>query len=202
MVNEILENVVEGHYLQIIGCTVKNDNGIYIVTKKYSDRNFCLHRCKSDGAESKGKYNIFFLDDRAFSRNPNMKVDIITKEQLPEAQKNVKHYVQETTAKETVYTFVPGTPQSKYLRVLKSFYITNRQNSIYNCIYEIVGECKERYELHLIGKRRIRISYNINNTYQGLPIILSLSKSAIEKLIKERNIEYADRIESRKGDIN
>ena len=68
-----------GQYIQIIGAKVKNDNGIYIVDRKYSENSFCLKKVKQNGEKANAKYNIFFLDNNSIKRNSEMIYTVISK---------------------------------------------------------------------------------------------------------------------------
>lgn len=196
----MIDNLSEGQYLKILGCRVKNDNGIYVIAKKYGEGSYCLHKCKTNGEKAKVEYGIFFLDEKTFVRDPDISIEFVSKEQLPESQKEINNYLKERFTNEIIYNFIPGTTQSKFLQVVKTIHLTNRLNSIYNCIYEIVGVRDGRYDLHLIGKKGNKVSYNINNTYQGRPIILRMRKSDIERLVAEAKVVYVDRVESKRGE--
>jgi hypothetical protein len=195
------KEIAEGQYLKVIGCKVKNDNGIYIVNKKYSEDSFCLYKVLQNGEESKTKYNIYFLD---FKRDKDRQVTIISKDELKQAANEVKAFVDGVTSNELVYSFTRTAEQEVkeglYVKFIKHILLTGHINSFAGT-YEIDKIDKEnRMCLHLVGERGEKVAYNVNNQYQGRPIILSFKNATVQKLFSEKYIEILERHESTKGE--
>lgn len=109
-----LNNLKEGTYIKVTGAKVKNDNGLYIVESDYSkpDPRYCVvnnERCclkiKQDGTLSKAKYNILFISDRTPERDTELKIEIVSKEELKTAGKKLNTEIKENEEKEFVTIF-------------------------------------------------------------------------------------------------
>lgn len=192
--------IVTGAFIKITGCKVKNDNGIYIVKTEYDRKDdFCLLKVLVTGELSNAKYNIFFLNNRELAKNENISVEVISKEQLKQASAEVKSYLNGVTAKEKVYTFTPGNESSQYIKIVKPIYFSSRINGLTGT-YVIESKDDISISFHLIGAKGEKISYNINNNYQGSDIVLSLKITDYNRLLGEGYFEFLDRCESTKGD--
>jgi hypothetical protein len=195
-------------FIRVTGCKVKNDNGIYIVDREYSERitkEFCLKKVLQNGELSETKYNIFFLEDRAYKKNPDLQVKIITKEELKQAAQEVKNYISGITAQEKIYTFVTAAEQEikegKYIKFVKSVLLRGHINR-FSGTYEITCISKDgAVSLHLIGAKGEQIAYNVNGYYQFTPIILSFNKKVMDQLFAENYIKIMERQETTKGEV-
>jgi len=202
MVDTTGKVIVEGAFVKITGCKVKNDNGIYIVDKEYDRKDdFCLLKVLITGELSNTKYNIFFLNNRELAKNENISVEVIAKEQLKQANAEVKAYLQGVTAKEKVYTFTPGNESSQYIKIIKPIHFTSRLYGLTGT-YIIESKDDKRINFHLIGAKGEKISNNVNNNYQGRDIIFSLKIDLYYRLLNEGYFVFLNRNESTKGERN
>lgn len=197
------KTIHEGQFVKITGCKVKNDNGIYIVNKQYEKGDYCLYKVNQDGSEAKTKYNIFFLDDR---HDKDKEVTIISKEELKQAAKDVKNYLNGVTSSETVHTFSRSDTQEatpgKYIKFVKPILLRGHINS-FTGLYEIVRFVPDgSVILHLMGKKGEQIADNINGYYQYSPITLSFTPKIINQLFNDNYIEILERTSTTKGEIS
>lgn len=196
--------IEQGQYIQIIGAKVRNDNGIYIVDHKYSDDSFCLEKVKQDGEKANAKYNIFFLDNNAINRNPEMIYTVIIKEKLKAAAQEVSAYIKGKTANEKVYTFTrtaeQEVKQGLYIHIKKPVLFVGHINNVCGT-YEITNIMDNgKVCLHLIGAKGEQIADNINGYYQFTPIHLNFNTDTMKDLFFEDYIEILERHESTKGE--
>lgn len=194
--------IVQGQFLKVTGCKTKGDNSIYIVDKQYEKGDYCLLKVTQTGDISKSKYNIFFLDEK---HDTAKQVTIIEQNQLKQAAKEVKKYVNGLTANEMVYTFIKTEEQEiqigLYVNFLKSALLRGHINSI-SGMYEIENVTAEgKVQLHLMGKKGERIADNINGYYQFQPITLYFNANVMQQLFTENYIEIMARTVAVKGDI-
>lgn len=115
----------EGMFVAVYGMEVKNDNDIYVVDCDYSIEGkyaicrdeLCLKKVKLNGEMSKAKYNICFVNERIFRKNPNMKIEIIT--DLKVGKKTVNNYLKNRENKEVVTTFEESKEELKVGSIVK-----------------------------------------------------------------------------------
>lgn len=199
------KEITEGAYVQIIGCKVKSDNGIYIVDRKYEGREeFCLYKVKQNGEQAKTKYNIYFLNERT---DKEKQIKIIAREELKHAAKEVKAYIEGRTAAETIYIFsvaenqtLQGLKEGQAIKFVKRVQLRGCLNS-YSGTFLVTkienGDCR----LHLLGAKGDKIADNANGFYQFTPIHLNFKADTMQKLFDENYIEVLDRTESTKGEM-
>jgi hypothetical protein len=193
--------ITEGMYLKITGCKVKGDNGIYIVEKQYNENSYCLHKVKQSGEQSTTKYNIYFLDTK---HDHDKEVTIIQKEDLKQAAKEVKNFINGVTSGEVIHSFVRSEQQEategKYIKFIKSVLLVGHINS-FSGTYAIKSINKDNsVSLHLCGKRGEEISFNVNNSYGYRPIMITFKADVMKRLFAENYIEVLERISTTKGE--
>ena len=202
MVDVNNNQIEEGNFLCITGCKVKNDNGIYIVNKQYENGEYCLYKVKQDGNEAQTKYNIYFLNDRS---DKDKTVKVVSKEELKNAAKEVKDYLNGVTGSEVVYSFSVSDSQTveqgKYLYIKKAILLNGHTNQFCGN-YEI----EKVYDnggvfLHLMGKRGEKVASNANGYYQFTPINLKFSGETVKQLFEEGYIEILERSSTTKAEI-
>lgn len=195
-----------GQYIQVIKAKVKNDNGIYISESRYTADSFCLKKVKQNGEQANTKYNIFFLDQNSIKNNPDMVYTVITKEQLKQAAKEVKAYIDGKTAKETIFTFSKAENQTleelqegqviHFVKCVQWQGHINSQRGKY-----IISKIENgSFRLHLLGARGGEIADNMNGYYQFTPIHINLTSKTIQQLFDEDYIEILERHASTKGE--
>lgn len=205
MLDKNNKEITEGMFLQIIGCKVKNDNGIYIVDRKYEGREeFCLYKVNQSGEIAKTKYNIYFLDEK---HDKDKQITIISREELKQAAKEVKDHLNNRTAAEIVYTFsvaenqtLQGLQEGQAIKFIKRIQLRGCMNS-YSGTFIITKIENDRYRLHLLGAKGDKIADNANGFYQFTPIHLNFKADTMQQLFNENYIEILNRIESTKGEI-
>jgi hypothetical protein len=197
------KQITEGQFLKVIGCKTKNDNGIYIVNKQYEKGDYCLYKVLQNGEVSKTKYNIYFLDDK---HDKEKQVTIITKEELKQAAKEVKAYIDGKTAKETIYTFskaenqtLEGLQEGQIIHFIKCVQWQGHINS-QRGKYIISKIENGSFRLHLLGAKGGEIADNMNGYYQFTPIHINLTSETIQQLFDEDYIEILERHVSTKGE--
>lgn len=194
-----------GNYVKVTGFPVKNDNDIFIVTNQYSNGEYCLHKVKANGEQSKTKYNILFLNQKHFNNN-SLKIEAITKEQLKQAKKEVKNFLNGITEKEIIHSFTTTNKaeikQGACIKVIKPFNLTSSMYAvpkgfIYECTSE--GDEKTNFLFHLLGKRGEKLStYNASATNK---ILLGFKPATVRKLINENYIIVVDKITQTKKEL-
>ena len=194
-----------GNYIKVTGFAVKSDNDIYIVDKQYKEGDYCCLKVKQNGELSTTKYNILFLKEKHFN-NSDINIEVINKDDLKTAKKEVNNYINGITAEEKVYSFVDTDKKEvgkgTFIKVIKSIPLTSSIYSVpKNSIYECTAEAKENsnYLFHMLGKRGEKLSIvNANATNK---IMLGFRPALVEKLFNEEYIIIVDRIEMKKGEI-
>ena len=200
------KEIAEGQYLKVIGCKVKNDNGIYIVDRQWDQKeSFTLLKVLQNGEKSETKYNIFFLEDRAYKKNPDLQVKIINKDELKQAAQEVKAYINGVTAGEKVYTFIKSeeqeTKEGKYIKFVKRVLFSRHSNTIGGVTYYIERVFPDGgVYLHLMGKKGEKIAGNINGYYGFTPINLKISAKSTKQLLDDGSFLIMERQESTKGE--
>lgn len=196
--------ITEGAYIQITGCKVKNDNGIYIVDKKYDNREeYCLLKVKQDGTQAKTKYNIYFLNER---NDMEKRVTMVNREDLKKAAQEVKAFLSGVTASEIMYTFsnannqtLEGLQVGQAIKFVKRVQWRGHMNS-QSGTYIIKKIENGGYRLHLLGAKGGEIADNANGYYQFTPIHLNLKADTMKQLFDESYIVVLDRHETTKGE--
>jgi len=204
MLDKNNKEIAEGMFLQIIGCKVKNDNGIYVVNKQYEKGDYCLYKVNQNGEVAKTKYNIYFLDEK---HDKDKQVTIISREELKQAAKEVKAYLNNRTAAETVYTFsvaenqtLQGLQAGQAIRFIKRIQLRGCMNS-YSGTFIVTKIENDRFRLHLLGAKGDKIADNSNGFYQFTPIHLNFKADTMQKLFDEGYIEILNRTETTKGEV-
>lgn len=215
-------NLTEGLYIKLTGCKVKNDNGIYIIKTDYNTNpnvythdEYLLKKVNTDGTESKAKYNMFFLDGKNPQRkNPNLQFEVIEKEGLKQAQKEVKAYLKSITDSEKVHTFkdldvtkIEDLREGMFIKINKGLLLVGHINRITGT-YKVVSISEKGVKLHLIGAKgeEVKASYNVYagscNYYQGRPVILLLDLKTIDHMFLENYMTIQERITATKGELS
>ena len=213
--------VVEGCYIRLIGCNVKNDNGIYIVETDYNTNEnvrthdeYLLEKVNTDGTKSKAKYNLFFLDGvNPQKRDKNLDFEVVTLENLKKARKEVSDFLKGITAGETVYTFTDS--EVKTAEELKKGMVVKIINPLllqghinrFKGSYIVKSVTSEGFTLHLLGKKGKEVASSFNcytmqeSYYQGQPVTLKFKAEVIQQLFDENYIIIQERNETTKGEL-
>lgn len=215
-------NLTEGLYIKLTGCKVKNDNGIYIIDKDYNTNpnvythdEYLLQKVNTDGTESKAKYNMFFLDGKNPQRkNPDLKFEVITKEDLKQAKKEVSAYLKSITDSEKVHTFknldvtkIEDLKEGMFIKIKKGLLLVGHINRITGT-YKVVSITEKGVKLHLIGAKgeEVKASYNVYsgscNYYQGRPVVLLLALKTIDHMFLENYMTIQESITATKGELS
>ena len=204
MLDKNNKEIAEGMFLQIIGCKVKNDNGIYVVNKQYEKGDYCLYKVNQNGEVAKTKYNIYFLDEK---HDKDKQVTIINREELKQAAKEVKAYLNNRTAAETVYTLsvaenqtLQGLQAGQAIRFIKRIQLRGCMNS-YSGTFIVTKIENDRFRLHLLGAKGDKIADNSNGFYQFTPIHLNFKADTMQKLFDEGYIQILNRTKTTKGQL-
>lgn len=193
----------EGNYVKVIGFKVKNDNDIFVVKHKYKEGEYCLYKVTQNGEESKVKYNIVFLKEKHFN-DPELIIEVITKDELKRAKKEVNNYLKGITNDEKVYSFneIEGWEIEKgsYFKVIKSIQLTSSIYSVpKNTIYICSHKNEYGYTFHMLGKKGEPLStYNASATNK---ILLNFNNKLVQQLFNEKYIVKVERIEQTKGEV-
>jgi hypothetical protein len=204
----------EGMFLKITGCNVKNDNSIYIIevdqntNERYNKQDcYILHKVNANGTESKAKYNLLFIDKWLFEKNPEVKIEVVT--DLKQAAKEVKEFLNDITSSEKVYSFIDVNNQTlniltagQYITFKKRLHLQGRMYSFSGTykLDHINNHGENIYSLHLVGAKGETVADNINNNYQGRPIVLSFREKLMNQLFNEEYVTIQERIETTKGE--
>jgi chemotaxis protein histidine kinase CheA len=195
------KQIVEGQYLQVIGCKTKGDNSVYIVNKQYDNGECCLYKVLQNGELSQTKYNIYFLDNR---HDKEKQVTIIEKGQLKQAMQEVKAYINGITNNEVIHSFTRATEQKAEIGLIVHFtkrvLLVGHTNTICGQ-YEITNIYPNgRVCMHLLGKLGEKVADNANGYYQFLPIHLNFKAEVMQRLFDENYIEILERHTITKGE--
>lgn len=213
--------VVEGCYIRLIGCNVKNDNGIYIVETDYNTNEnvrthdeYLLEKVNTDGTKSKAKYNLFFLDGvNPQKKDKNLDFEVVSLENLKKARKEVSDFLKGITAGETVYTFTDSEVKTAeelkkgmIVKIVKPLLLKGHINS-FRGSYIVKSATSEGFTLHLLGKKGKEVASNFNlytmqeSYYQGQPVTLKFKAEVIQQLFDENYIIVQERNETTKGEL-